>query len=80
MPSSCWNTLKFCQRPEVPGTYKKKIPPLDLRKNLRATAGNLKINEQSKYQSVQERFSFGQFHFFIHRYREKARNMELLNF
>ena len=49
-------------------------------KNLLATAGNLKINEQSKYQSVQERFSFGQFHFFIHRYREKARNMELLNF
>ena len=54
MPSSCWNTLKFCRRPEVP--------------YLRATAGNLKINEQSKYQSVQERFSFGQFHFFIHRY------------
>ena len=31
----------------------KKIPPLYLRKNLLATAGNLKVNEQTKYKSVQ---------------------------
>ena len=39
------------QRPEVTGHY-KKIPPLYLRKNLLATAGNLKVNEQTKYKSV----------------------------
>ena len=30
----------------------QKIPPLYLRKNLLATAGNLKVNEQTKYKSV----------------------------
>ena len=30
----------------------KKIAPLHLRKNLLATAGNLKVNEQTKYRSV----------------------------
>ena len=30
----------------------KKISPLYLRKNLLATAGNLKVNEQTKYKSV----------------------------
>ena len=44
-----WN---FWWRPEVTGHY-KKIPPLNLRKNLLDTAGNLKANEQSKYKSVQ---------------------------
>ena len=38
-------------RPEVTGHY-KKIPSLYLRKNLLATAGNLKVNEQTKYKSV----------------------------
>ena len=41
----------FWRRPEVIGHY-KKIPPLYLRKSLLATAGNLKVNEQSKYKSV----------------------------
>ena len=40
----CWN---FFWRPEVRGHY-KTIAPLSLRKNLLATAGNLKVNEQSK--------------------------------
>ena len=39
------------QRPEVTGHY-KKVPTLYLRKNLLATAGNLKVNEQTKYKSV----------------------------
>ena len=30
----------------------KKNPPLYLRKKLSGTAGNLKVNEQSKYKSV----------------------------
>ena len=38
-------------RPEVTGHYKKN-PSLYLRKNLLATAGNLKVNEQTKYKSV----------------------------
>ena len=38
------------QRPEVKGHY-KKVPTLYLRKNLLATAGNLKVNEQTKYKS-----------------------------
>ena len=50
----------------------KKIAPLHLRKNLLATAGNLKVNEQTKYKSVP--------FFLIPRYQEKARNTELLNF
>ena len=37
--------LEFWRRPEVIGHY-KKIPPLYLRKNLQAIAGNLKVNEQ----------------------------------
>ena len=44
------NILEFLLRPEVTGHY-RKIPP-DLRKNLLATAGNLKVNEQTKYKSV----------------------------
>ena len=43
-----WN---FWRRPEVIEHY-KKIPPLYLRKSLLPTAGNLKVNEQSKYKSV----------------------------
>ena len=35
--------LEFLRRPEVTGNC-KKIPPLYLRKNLLATAGNLKVN------------------------------------
>ena len=34
-------------QPEVTGHY-EKIPPPDLRKNLLATAGKWKVNEQSK--------------------------------
>ena len=58
-------------RPEVTG-HNKKIPPLYLRKHLLATAGNLKVKEQSKYRSAPI--------FFISSYGDKARNMELLNF
>ena len=43
--------MEFLRRPEVTGHY-KKIPPLYLRKNLLATARNLKVNEQTKYKSV----------------------------
>ena len=43
--------LEFLRQPEVTKHY-KKIPPLHLRKNLLATAGNLKVNEQTKYKSV----------------------------
>ena len=50
-PGNCRNILEFWRRPEVIGHY-KKIPPLYLRKRLLATAGNLKVNEQSKYKSV----------------------------
>ena len=45
------NILEFLRRPEVTGHY-KKIPPLYLRKNLLTAAGNLKVNEQTKYKSV----------------------------
>ena len=48
LPGIFWN---FWRRPEVTAHY-KKIPPLYLRKNLLATAGNLKVNEQTKYKSV----------------------------
>ena len=43
--------LNSWRQPEVIGHY-KKIPPLYIRKNLLATAGKLKVNEQSKYKSV----------------------------
>ena len=36
----------------------KKNPPLYLRKKLSGTAGNLKVNEQSKYKSVPILFLF----------------------
>ena len=45
------NILEFLRQPEVTGHY-KKIPPLYLGKNLLATAGNLKVDEQTKYNSV----------------------------
>ena len=48
LPGIFWN---FWRRPEVTAHY-KKIPPLYLRKNLLATAWNLKVNEQTKYKSV----------------------------
>ena len=51
IPSDSRNILEFLRRPEVTGHY-KKIPPQYLRKNLLATAGNLKVNEQTKYKSV----------------------------
>ena len=50
IPGNSRNILEFLRRPEVTGHY-KKIPPLYLRKNLLATAGNLKVNEQTKYKS-----------------------------
>ena len=71
IPDNSWNILEFLQRPEVTGHY-KKIPPLYLRKNLLATAGNLKVNEQTKYKSVPI--------FLLFLAVEIARNMELLNF
>ena len=43
-----WN---FWWWPEVTGHY-KNIPPPYLRKKLLSTAGNLEVNEQSKYKSV----------------------------
>ena len=43
--------MEFLWWPEVPEHY-IKIPPLYLRKNLLATAGNLNVNEQTKYTSV----------------------------
>ena len=46
-----WNILEFLRRPEVTGHY-KKIPLVYLRKNLLTAAGNLKVNEQTKYKSV----------------------------
>ena len=51
VPVNFRNILEFLRRPEVTGHY-KKIPPLYLRKNLLATAGNLTVNEQTKYKSV----------------------------
>ena len=45
LPGIFWN---FWRRPEVTAHY-KKIPPLYLRKNLLATARNLKVNKQTKY-------------------------------
>ena len=42
---------EFLRWPEVTGHF-KKIPLLYLRKNVLATAGNLKVNEQTKYKSV----------------------------
>ena len=65
------NILEFLCRPEVTGHY-KKIPPLYLRKHLLTAAGNLKVNEQTKYKSVPV------FFLYIPSYREKARNTELL--
>ena len=44
-----WN---FCGGLKLQGITNKKIPPLYLRKNLLATAGNLNVNEQTKYKSV----------------------------
>ena len=69
IPGIFWN---FCGGLKLQGITNKKIPPLYLRKNLLATAGNLNVNEQTKYKSVQ--------FFFIPSYREKARNTELLIF
>ena len=51
IPGNSRNILEFLRQPEVTGRY-KKIPPLYLRKNLLATAGSLKVNEQTKYKSV----------------------------
>ena len=51
VPVKFRNILEFLRRPEVTGHY-KKIPPLYLRKNLLATAGNLTVNEQTKYRTV----------------------------
>ena len=62
--------MEFWQRPEVTGHY-KKIPPLYLGKNLLVTAGNLKVNEQTKYLSVQ--------FLLIPSDREKAGNTEVLS-
>ena len=47
----------------------KKIQPLYLRKNLLATARNLKVHEQTKYKSDSI--------FFIPSHWEKGRNTEL---
>ena len=41
----------FCGRLKLQG-ISKKIPLLYLRKNVLATAGNLRVNEQTKYKSV----------------------------
>ena len=46
--------MEFLRWPEVTGHY-KKVP---LRKNLLATAGNLKVNEQTNYKSVPVVFLF----------------------
>ena len=54
------NVLNSWQFPEYFGIFLTgwshrallKIPPLYLRKHLLATAGNLKVNEQSRYKSV----------------------------
>ena len=73
IPGNSRNIFEFLQRPEVTGHY-KKIPPLYLRKNLLAAAGNVKVNEQIKYKSVSSDFLV------IPSRREKARNTELLNF
>ena len=51
----------------------KTIPPLYLRKSLLATAGNLKVNEQSKYKS-------GPFLFLSLGIERKPEKRELLNF
>ena len=51
IPGNSRNILEFLRRPKVTGHY-KKIPLLYLRKNLLSTAGNLKVNEQTKYESV----------------------------
>ena len=51
VPGNARNILEFLRRPEVAGNC-KKISPLYLRKNLLATAGNFKVNEQTKYKSV----------------------------
>ena len=42
IPGNFRDILEFLRRPKVTG----------LRKNLLATAGNLKVNEQTKYKSV----------------------------
>ena len=64
--------MEFLRRPEVTG-HCKKISPLYLRKNVLATAGNLKVNEQTKYKSVPILLLF----LAVER---KLRNTELLNF
>ena len=51
IPGNSRNILEFLRRPKVTG-HCKKIPLLYLRKNLLSTAGNLKVNEQTKYESV----------------------------
>ena len=43
--------MEFLQWPELTG-HSKNFPPLYLRKNLLATAKNLKVNKQTKYKSV----------------------------
>ena len=48
IPGIFWN---FCCGLKLQG-IKKIIPPLYLRENLLATAGNLKVNAQTKYKSV----------------------------
>ena len=54
---NCRNILEFWRKPEVIGHY-KKITPFYLRKNLLATAGNLKVNGQTNYKSVPFLFLF----------------------
>ena len=66
-----WIFWNFWWWPEVTGHY-KNIPPPYLRKKLLSTAGNLEVNEQSKCKSVPV--------FFYSKLREKARNMQSLNF
>ena len=53
IPGNFHNILEFCRWPEVIG-HEKKISPLYLRTNLLATAGNLKVSEQSKYNKHNE--------------------------
>ena len=69
IPGNSRNILEFFRRPEVTGHY-KKIPPLYLKKHLLATAGNFKVNEQTKYKSASSDFLV------IPSCREKARNTD----
>ena len=66
-----WIFWNFWWWPEVTGHY-KNVPPPYLRKKLLSTGGNLEVNEQSKCKSVPV--------FFYSKLREKARNMQSLNF